>query len=48
MRVMENEMVRRMVWTGLVTALGALASIAVQRLATVIWVRVFDQDPPID
>jgi len=48
MRVMENEIVRRLVWTGLLTGLGALASVVVQRLATVIWVRVFDDEPPID
>jgi hypothetical protein len=33
-------------WSGLLAVLGALATIATQRLATVIWMRAFDEDPP--
>ena len=44
--LMENDMAKRLVWSGLLAALGALATIATTRLATVIWVRVFDEDPP--
>ena len=33
-------------WSGLLTAIGALASIATQRAATQIWRRVFDEEPP--
>jgi hypothetical protein len=44
--MMENEMVKRLVWSGLLTALGALASLATQRGATVIWRRVFGEEPP--
>jgi hypothetical protein len=43
---MENEMVRRLIWSGLVAGLGALASIAAHRLAAAIWRRVFDEEPP--
>jgi hypothetical protein len=43
---MENEMVRRLVWSGVLAASSALASIAAARLAAVIWRRVFDEDPP--
>ena len=43
---MENEMVKRLVWSGLLAALGALASIATTRLAAVIWCRAFREDPP--
>jgi hypothetical protein len=43
---MENEMVKRLVWSGLLAATGALASIAAHRLAVLIWKRVFDEDPP--
>jgi hypothetical protein len=43
---MENEMAKRLVWSGLLAALGALATVATTRLATVIWVRLFDEDPP--
>ena len=43
---MEHELVKRLVWSGLVAALGALASVAVQRVATMIWRRVYGEDPP--
>lgn len=45
-RVTENETVKRLVWSGLLAGLGALASIAVGRVAGVIWRRAFDEDPP--
>jgi hypothetical protein len=44
--VKQNELAKRLVWSGLLAALGALATIATTRLATAIWVRVFDEDPP--
>jgi hypothetical protein len=43
---MENEMVRRLLWSGVLAASSALASIAAARLAAIIWRRVFDEDPP--
>jgi hypothetical protein len=43
---MENEMVRRLLWSGVLAASSALASIAAARLAAVVWRRVFDEDPP--
>ena len=43
---MENELFKRLVWSGLLAGLGALASIATQRVATVIWHRAFGEDPP--
>jgi hypothetical protein len=43
---MENEVVRRLLWAGLVAATGALATVLANRVATVIWVRVFGEDPP--
>jgi hypothetical protein len=43
---MENEVVRRLLWAGLVAATGALATVLATRVATVIWVRVFGEDPP--
>ena len=39
-------MVKRLMWSGLLAALGALASIAVQRGATAIWHRLYGEDPP--
>ena len=43
---MDNELVKRLVWSGLLAGLGALASIATQRAATLIWHRVYGEDPP--
>src|SRR5205085_6525761 len=43
---MSNDLTKRLLWSGLLAALGALASIAVQRSATMIWQRAFGEDPP--
>ena len=43
---MQNEVVKRLVWSGLLAGLGALATVVTTRLATLIWVRIFGEDPP--
>jgi hypothetical protein len=43
---MESDMVKRLMWSGLVTGLSAVSGIVVQRLATVVWKRLFDEEPP--
>ncbi len=43
---MENELMKRVMWSGLLTAVGALASIITQRAAAQLWRRVFDEEPP--
>ena len=45
-RGMDNDLVKRLAWSGLLAGLGALTSIVANRLATVIWVRVTGEDPP--
>ena len=42
----ESDLVKRLMWSGLLTAVGAVATIATQRLATMIWIRAFGEDPP--
>jgi hypothetical protein len=42
----DNEMVKRLAWSGLVAGVGALASIVTTRIAAVIYRRVFGEDPP--
>ena len=37
---------KRLVWSGLVAGLGALASLAAMRAAAMIWMRVFGEEPP--
>jgi hypothetical protein len=43
---MENDLVKRLAWSGLLAGLGAIASIATQRVAAAIWYRVYGEDPP--
>ena len=39
-------MVKRLAWSGLLAAFGALASMAVTRAAAVVYRRMFGEDPP--
>ena len=41
-----NDMVKRLVWSGMLAGLGALASIATTRVAAMIWRRIYGEDPP--
>jgi len=43
---MENEFVKRLMWSGLMAGASALASIAATRVAAMVWRRVFDEEPP--
>jgi hypothetical protein len=42
----ENDLVKRLVWSGLLAATGALASIAASRVAALLYRRLYDEDPP--
>jgi hypothetical protein len=42
----ENDLVKRLVWSGLLAATGALASIVASRVAAMIYRRVYNEDPP--
>jgi hypothetical protein len=44
--VSDNEIVKRLVWSGLLAGLGALASILTTRVAALIWRRLYGEDPP--
>jgi hypothetical protein len=43
---MGNDLAKRLMWSGLLAGVGALTTILANRLATVIWVKIFDEDPP--
>jgi hypothetical protein len=43
---MQNDMVKRLAWSGLLAGIGALASIATTRAAAVVYRRMFGEDPP--
>jgi hypothetical protein len=42
----DNDVVKRLIWSGLLAGIGALASVATTRLAAILWRRMFDEDPP--
>ena len=42
----DNEMVKRLLWAGLLAGLGSLATIVTSKLANLIWQRAFGEDPP--
>jgi hypothetical protein len=42
----DNDLVKRLVWSGLLAATGALASIAAARVAAMIYRRIYNEDPP--
>ncbi len=42
----DNDMVKRLAWAGLVAGVGALASIVTTRIASMIYRRIFGEDPP--
>lgn len=44
--VTESPLVKRLLWSGLLAGTGALASLAANRAATMIWQRVFGEEPP--
>jgi hypothetical protein len=43
---MDNEIVKRLMYSGLLAGIGALASVATTRLAAMIWRRAFGEEPP--
>jgi hypothetical protein len=44
--MIESPLMKRLVWSGLVAGLGALASLASLRVAAMIWMRIFGEEPP--
>lgn len=43
---MNNDILRKLLWSGMLAATGALASLAAHRVSTVLWHRLFREDPP--
>jgi hypothetical protein len=42
----ESPLVKRLLWSGLLAAIGALSSLVAARIAALVWTRVFHEDPP--
>jgi hypothetical protein len=43
---MDNDIVKRLVWSGMLAGAGAIASIVATRAAGILYRRLFDEDPP--
>jgi hypothetical protein len=43
---MGNDLTKRLMWAGVLAGVGALSTIVANRLATYIWIKIFDEDPP--
>ncbi len=43
---MSTDMTKKLVWSGLLAAAGALASIIASRIAATAYRRIYDEDPP--
>jgi hypothetical protein len=44
---MQNQLVKQLMWAGLLAGVGALTTIVANRIAEKIWLRVFKEDPPV-
>jgi hypothetical protein len=44
--VTESPLVKRLLWSGLLTVLGGAATFLTTKVAERIWQRLFDEDPP--
>jgi hypothetical protein len=42
----DNDLAKRLMWSGLMAGVGAISAIVANRVATMIWRRLFDEDPP--
>ena len=43
---MENDLVKRLMWSGLLAGMSALFSVVAQRTAARLWRGLFDEEPP--
>jgi hypothetical protein len=43
---MQGDLQKRLLWSGLMAGLGAIASIATAKAGALIWRRLFDEEPP--
>jgi hypothetical protein len=44
--VVQHDLVKRLIWSGVMAGVSALAAIAASKLAEQIWTRVFGEEPP--
>jgi hypothetical protein len=46
--MVRNELAKRLMWSALLAGIGALTSVVTNKMASVIWVKIFDEEPPED
>jgi hypothetical protein len=44
--MIENDIARRLMWSGLLAGFTALSSVLAHRVAGLVWRRLFDEEPP--
>jgi hypothetical protein len=42
----ESPLLKRLLWSGLLAGTGALATLVATRIAAIVWMRVFGEEPP--
>jgi hypothetical protein len=42
----ESPLIKRLLWSGLLAGTGALPTLVSTRVASMIWMRVFGEEPP--
>jgi hypothetical protein len=43
---MDNDLVKRLAWSGLLAGFGAAATMITTRVAAIVYRRIFGEDPP--
>jgi hypothetical protein len=43
---LSNDLTKRLLWSGVLAGVGALTTIVANKIATAIWIKLFDEDPP--
>jgi hypothetical protein len=46
MNMTDSPLVKRLLWSGVLAGTTALASLVATRLAAILWMRVFGEEPP--
>ncbi|HLH65497.1 MAG TPA: hypothetical protein VKV27_07325 [Solirubrobacteraceae bacterium] len=44
--MLESQLVKRLLWSGMMAGVSALATLVSTRVAAMIWTRVFGEEPP--
>ena len=43
---MNNDITKRLLWSGMLAGIGALSTVVANRIATALWEKIFDEEPP--